>query len=267
MPNYNNTREKTPTCNTYTPIAFVNENAMFSINYFNRMMNITIMPKTAGAADGVRGSFDKDAKIDIYISAEKAKLLHDSILEMLNDSTKHNVCIETRTGLFMVSDGKEFGKDYPVFVIFYAHDGGHINSIMYNTSPNHSAAFNYDVEEQSFETKQFPDYEIQTLLMVLDQYWRASAYAYAAANKEANMYMTSRLNDTIRAIAGKVGIEVGGKYNSSSQFKFLSGSNSNQSNSNNSSPVMYGSEPAGATGDYESAAFDDIFNAMGSSVQ
>jgi len=255
-----NNNDKRPTVNTYTPISFTNQDSKImdtrlSISYFNKLMCITIAARTnAGSSDFA--TYDTDNPVSIYISYSKAKILHDAILNMLSKPNEiHNVCVELKNGLLKISDGVEYGSSNPCIAILYAKDNAGVNEIIYETkSDMYYAAYNYDNEQYS--SMPFPKFEIETFAMILEQYYIASSYAYAAMNREANMYASKFTSDILKGIAGKVGYQYSsssgsGNFNNKS---FLSGNNSSSS----SKPQFNGDVPT----EYQQSTFSDIANSL-----
>lgn len=257
----NNQQDNKPTVNVYTPISFANpesrvQKSRLSISYFNRMMQISIALRNNDGGNDDYPRYNNDNAVKVFISYSTAKLLHDAIVDMRTNGKKNNVCVETKNGLLKVSNGVEYGSETPCISITYAmSNGGGITEAIYQTNPEHSVA--YDYSDGSYSTMNFPNFEIDTFIMVLEQYYLASSYAISATVHEANMYRQRYINDTIKAIAGRVGVSA--QQNSSSQnynnHTFLTGSSDNNSSSNNGG--MNGI-PRG----YEQSSFEDIVNGM-----
>lgn len=261
----NNQNDKKPSVQTFTPITFSNSESSisqsrFSISYFNNLMKIEITPRVNS------GSNDQFAKyenpITVYVSYAKAKILHDAIVDMLEDNSKHNVCVELKNGLFKVSDGVEFGSQTPCFTITYAmKDGAESHEIIYQTkSDQYYAAYNF--RDNSYDTIQYPRFELNTLIMVLEQYYLASSYAVAATVKESNMYMNNGRKNLLHAMAEKVGVDMkqfGGGNSSGNQYSNRSFLSNNGSNGGSSS---YNGQMSGTAKEYQRSSFDDIVNSM-----
>ena len=263
MPNYNN-NDKQPMVNTYTPISFTNPGSSvmdtrFSIGYLNRVMRITIAARTnPGSTDFAK--YDTDHPVDIYISYSKAKMLHDAIIEMKKRPNEiNNVCVELKNGLLKVSNGVEYGSLNPCFSIAYADDSNNMHEIVYECKggDTYFAAYNY--QDNQYSTIKFDNFELDTFCMVLEQYYVASSYAIAASVKESNMYSNNNLSNTIKEIAGKLGIQTNTGNRSSGSFNnksFLSGG---ANGSGGSSNTISGGVPE----EYTQASFSDIANSLG----
>ena len=263
----NNQQDNKPTVNVYTPISFTNpeskvQKSRFSISYFNKMMQLSIALRNNEGSNEEFARYNNDNAVKVYISYITAKLLHDGIVDMLTNGKKNNVCVETKNGLLKVSNGIEYGSETPCISIAYAMSDGsnRIAEAIYQTNPDHTIAYNYS--DGAYSTMSFPNFEIDTFVMALEQYYLASSYAIAATVNESGMYRQRALYDTIRAIAGKVGVPTGGNQsaNGYSNHTFLNNSqNANSSTAGNNSVNSLNNVPKG----YEQSSFDDIVNSMG----
>ena len=257
---YNNNQNR-PTVNTFTPISFTNPNSQImdtrlSISYFNRLMCITIAARTnPGSKDFP--TYDTDNPVSIYISYSKAKILHDAIEAMeANPSEIHNVSVELKNGLLLISNGVEFGSQNPCVAIFYAKEDTSVNQIIYETKADpYYAAYNYSDGQYSSMT--FPKHELDVFKMILEQYYLASSYAIAAMSREANMYNSKYIVETLKGIAGKVGYQPsnsGGSGGSFNNKSFLNGNNSGNGGGNK----INGDVP----NEYKQSTFSDIANSL-----
>ena len=250
----NNQNNNQPMTNTYTPIVFSNPDSklfqsQFSISYFNRVMVVSIARKNTASNDDYP-TYDRDNAIKIYISFTKAKILHDAILKLLNDKSINNVCIEgNRSNALKVSNGIEFGSETPVISIVYlASDnnstGRTLSEICYQTKTNYEYKYNSDISTGRAESGAIATFELDTLLMVLEQYYYASSYAIAATIREANSYNERFKNDILKSIAEKNGISTkrSGNYSSTSVF---------DSNGNSIAPK-----------EFQESSFDDIAGSL-----
>ena len=261
----NNKQDDKPTTTTYTPISFPNpastvQPSRLSISYLNKVMTVSIAPRiNEGSEDFPR--YDADNPVKVYISHNNAKLLHDAAVDMFTNGKKNNVCVETKNGLFKISNGVEFGSESPCISITHAtQDGTNIVETVYQTKANYSVAYNYSDGEYS--TMNFPMHEINTFLMVLEQYYLASSYAIAASIRDADAYKYKYISDIIKNIATKVGVATDTRTNSSngnfSSHTFLNGGNQNNTSRQDMNGIPKG---------YEQSSFDDIVNSMGGYVE
>ena len=256
----NNKQDDRPTTNTYTPISFSNpkskvQSSRFSISYFNKLMMISIAVRINDNTGEEFARYDTDNPVKVYISHNTAKLLHDAAVDMFMNGKKNNVCIETKNGLLKISNGIEFGSESPCISITHAtQDGSGIVETVYQTRSDYSVA--YDYSDGSYSTMNFPKHEIETILMVLEQYYLASSYAIAASIRDADAYKYKYISEIIKGIAGKVGAATDTRINTSNgSFNSHTFLNAGQNNTNNSMNGV----PKG----YEQSSFDDIVNSMG----
>ena len=256
---YNN-NEKNLTCSTFSGISFSNPESnigqtKISIGYFNKVMKISIAARNNNGSNNDFATYDNDNAVCVYVSNVKARILYLLIQKLINDPDTHNVCVELKNGLIKVSDGSEYGSPSYCISISYAGEDGSVNEIVYQTKNGfHTGAVNYS--NGSYQEVTFDDIEIDTFMMALDEYYKASSYAIAATVREANMYGREYEINLIKSIAEKCGVQLGNGGNNAAKFNnktFLSnqGNNSN----NNSSGSMIPKE-------YESSTFDDIAASM-----
>ena len=255
---YNN-NDKTPTINTYSGISFSNPGSnitqsKISISYFNRVMKIAIAARNNAGSNNEYATYDNDNAVSVYVSNIKARVLYLLIQKLINDPDTHNVCIELKNGLIKVSDGSEFGSSNYCISISYAGEDGSVNEIVYETKKGfHTGAVNYS--NGSYQTETFDDIELDTFMMTLDEYYKASSYAVAASVWEANMYRHDYEINLIKSIAEKCGVSNSNSNNSKYNNKTFLSNNSQQNNSSNNTGSMIPKE-------YESSTFDDIASSM-----
>ena len=126
----------------------------------------------------------------------------------------------------------EYGVDHPCFSISYADESGNVTEVIYECKTDiYTGAYNY--KDGEFSTIKFVSMEIDTLSMVLDQYYKASSYAVAASVNESNMYRRESTYRLLRAIADKVGVPQNSGSSPQNTKSFLSGGSSNSTNVTN----------------------------------
>ena len=214
MNNYNNNKDNRPTCTTFTPIAFSNVDSglaqtRISISYFNYVMKIDISVKTSGSGVSFP-KFDNDNAVVIYLSYYRAKAFHDGILEVLNNPDKHSVGVECRQGIIKFYDGTELGVNTPCFSILPFDDKHNITGEIFYQTKQDTAQVVYNMENgdtNSGVIESFPTFEVDTILMALEQYYINSSYAVAASVKESNMYMNSGRKTTLKLICDALNIK------------------------------------------------------------
>lgn len=256
---YNN-NDKAPTCTTYSGISFSNPESSIgqtkiSIGYFNKVMKISIAARNNNGSNNEFATYDNDNAVNVYVSNIKARILYLLIQKLINEPDTHNVCIELKNGLIKVSDGSEYGSSNYCISISYASEDGSVHEIVYQTKSGfHTGAYNY--ENGSYQTATFDDIELETFMMALDEYYKASSYAIAASVWEANMYKHEYEINLIKSIAEKCGVQIGNGNNNPAKFNnktFLSNSGSGNNGGNSGSMIPK---------EYESSTFDDIAASM-----
>lgn len=251
LKSYNNNNDRTPTSIVYSPIVFSNgeskiSQSKLSISYFNKLMKISIALRNNANSNDQFATYNNDNAAIVYVSYTKAKILSNLIKMMKTDDSIHNVCIELKNGLFKVSDGEEYGSKNTCISILYATEDGSVHDVTYECKSGvHSGAYNYN--DGKFDVKCFDDIELNTIEMVLDEYYKASSYAIASTVMEAGMYKRQGQYDLIKSIANTVGASTGKGNNGKFNNKTFLSNNNNDSNSLNTVPK-----------EYESASFDDI---------
>jgi hypothetical protein len=225
----NNQGGSRPISQTFTPISFPNATSKImgsklAISYFNQLLKISISKAVNNGGDNI--SFDYKNSKDVYLSYAKAKILRDLITKKLLTGEVDNVAIETNKGLIKVSNGKEYKSDTPVIaIIAVSNNNAAAEEYIYQTKgATYGGAYNY--KSPGKYTSYMDDmFEINTFVMVLEQYYYASSYAIAASVMEANMYKHEGSKQLLRAIASKVGASTGysrggnsGKFQSKSNF-------------------------------------------------
>ena len=253
---YNN-NDKGPVCSTYSGISFSNPESSLgqtkiSIGYFNKVMKISIAARNNNGSNNEYATYDNDNAVSVYVSSTKARILYLLIQKLISDPDTHNVCVELKNGLIKISDGSEYGSSTYCISISYASEDGSVHEIVYQTKGGyHTGAVNYS--NGTYQTETFDDIELETFMMALDEYYKASSYAIAASVWEANMYRHEYEINMIKSIAEKCGVQTN--------------NNSNPAKFNNKTFLANGSQNNNTAGsmipkEYESSTFDDIAASM-----
>lgn len=261
---YNNNQDSKPTVNVYTPLTFANPNSKvqqtrLSISYFNRLMQWGIAKKNGNGSNDSYVTYDNDNQVKVFISYRIAKMLHDGILKMMEpNSGISNVCYETKNGLIKISNGVEYGSETYCISITYNDSEGGVGEAIYQTKHSDELAYNYN--DGNYESMRFENFEIDTIVMVLEEYYKAASYAVAASIREATMYRDKWIHDMINSIAIKTDAKQanggsGGKYSNKTFLNNNNGSSSSYSGGSNGSMN-------GVPKEYEQSSFDDIVNGM-----
>ena len=259
---YNN-NQKQITNTTYSNVVFSNGDSKlcpsrFSIAYFNKLMKVSIALRNNAGSNDAYATFDTENQVSVYVSPAKAWILAEMIDKMFTEgSDMHNVCVELKNGLLKVTDGTDFDLDHPCISISYADEAGNVNEVIYECKGASAYTGAYNYSDGEFSTESFPEFELQSIVMALREYYKASSYAIAASVMEAGMYKRNSQYEMIKAIADKVGAQTGsGNKTSFNNKTFLSASNNNHntfSSGSNSSGGMNGIPK-----EYEASSFDDI---------
>ena len=256
---YNN-NERQVTNTTYSPIAFSNPESSIcksrlSISYFNKIMKISIALRNNENSNDSYATYDTENSKDVYVSSTKANILYNLLQEMKTNKQVHNVCIDLKNGLLLVSDGSDFKSKAPCISILSRDEAGNQLCVTYETKIKyHKGAYNFNRETEDFTDMYFDNIELDIFENALKSYVDASSYAIAATVMEASMYKRESLNNRINAIAEKVGV-VNKNNNGGNSSSFL---NSGGSKNNNSSKLN-GEIPE----EFEPSTFDNIANSLG----
>ena len=269
--NYNNNdNNNAPTSTVFSSINFSNpeskvSQSRFGIDYFNKLMRISIALRNNAGSNDSYATYDNDNRVSVYVSFTKAKMLMDMIKDFRTNPDIHNICIELKNGLLKISDGSEYGATAPCISISYADESGNVNEVIYEMkNAYYAAAFNYN-SDGTYESRSFPDMELDAINMTLGEYYKAASYAVAASIMEASMWKRQSSYDLLKGIAEKVGYQSGKGGGSNFNNKtFLSGNNGGNRNQSNNQQNS-GSNGGGMNGTpkgYESATFDSIASSM-----
>ena len=261
--NYNNDK---PNVNVYSSIMFSNPDSpiaqtRFSISYFNRLMCISIAQKNP-TMSAAYPTYNNDSAAKVYLSYSHAKMLHDSAVEMFKENSKEksNVCVETRNGIIKISNGVEFGSPTPCISIISLGSGGTNQEYIYQTKDNFECTCNYF--DNKFDKKKFPLMEIDTFIMALEEYYKASSYAIVASITESNAFKEKAKNDLLRSIADKVGVNMNSYSSYGNNRGYSNRSYFNNNTNNNTSSPMDNNTPMSIPDQYSSQSFDDLVSSM-----
>ena len=222
LPTFNNIQGKDGNSRemntTFSTISFANPESKlsatkFSIGYLNRVMRMSIAKSQAQPGDAYV-TYDHKNAVTVYLSMSTAKALYAGIHQMLESNNKiHNVCVDTKNGLLKFSDGIEYGSKTPCISIYYNNpqDQSIIDEIIYQTKSEYHYIYDYNKKNNQYSTGTLFTYELDTILMALDQYWKSGSFAMAASVVEALSYKNAAMMDIMKSIAAKVGAVVPGE--------------------------------------------------------
>jgi len=214
----NNQRDnQKPVSNVFSSVNLANpdsnlQQTKLTVGYFNRLMQISIAPRNPASPGEEYPTYNNQAAVKVYISYSQAKMIYDAMQDMFYNAKtdKRNICVETKHGLFKISNGDEFGSSSPCVSILYV-DGskGRPVEAIYQMKNNYELAYNYD--NGKFSTEKFPNLEIDILATAFKEYFNSSNYAIAASVHESSMYRENYSQNLLKSIAGKVGAVIEGR--------------------------------------------------------
>lgn len=200
-----------------------------SFSFWGKLLKVSISPKKQG--DQI--AFDHDNAIAVYLSHTRARVLANEIKSFLADPIKNNnVGTATGTnGLIQVSNGKEFGINTPCLIIRKVNsESGKVESAYaYQVKTDyHYGIRNYDEKSGKFDKVYYNNLELEQLVTLLEEYYKAMSGAIAYSLIDNMKYDSSRTNTKIGLIMDKLGIESkSGKSGGNSYFNKNNNSSSN----------------------------------------
>lgn len=223
----------------YTPYRFNNaessvDKTCLTFSIWNRSLKISIAPRKENSEEV---AFDMEKGVTVYLNHTKARILHDEIQNFLRDPDTYNGSgIPTGQGIITISNGKEFGSTNPVLTIRKVDELGNVVSCFvyefktdyYYSVRNYDGGMNFNKEFDAYRYL-----EIQSMLTMLEEYYKAMTYTIAYSVIEANKYNQSIITNRLNSLCEKMGIETnrsskaGSKYTSSTSFFNNAGSGSN----------------------------------------
>lgn len=217
-----------------------------TFSVWKQMLKIGISPRKEGSEEMV---FDMDKGLAVYLNHNKARILANELRNFLRDPETYNGCgVPSGQGIISISNGNEFGANTPVLAIRKLDESGNVVSSFayefktgyYFSIRNYNGGMQFTRETASYDTL-----EIESMILLLDEYCKAMTYMLAYSIMDANKYNNDRTYKQLTSIAEKVGVEVG---------------RSSSKGSNYSSSTNFFNNAAAATSDtsYTSASLDDI---------
>lgn len=227
----------------YSPYRFNNaessvDKTCLTFDIWKRMLKITISPRKEGTEEI---QFDTDKGLSVYINHAKAYILANELRNFLRDPETYNGSgIPSGQGVISISNGSEFGVNFPLLVIRKLDETGNVVSSFayefkrdyYFSIRNYNGGSSFNKESDSYQTL-----EIEEMILLLEEYYKAMTYMIAYSVVDVNKYNQDRLTSRLNAIAEKLGVEVksGGRsggssgYSSTSFFNNAPSSNQNES--------------------------------------
>lgn len=245
--NQNNNRN-TPDVTVYSGYSVSNAESQIdatrlSARFWKGNLCLSIFPRKNTGNDEV--TFDTDNGITIYLSHTKALILKNELKLFLEDPVNYNSNgVSSGSAAITISNGVEYGKNTPVLTIRKVNEGGAVvASFAYEFKTDYYFAIrNYNGRNFDSAYDEYKNIEIQQLIILLDEFVKASTNAIAFTVMDKSKYDVNRMTAKLDAIAASLGVELpkGGtqkRFSNSSYFN----NNSNPNSSNNpSSGVSYG---------------------------
>lgn len=212
----NNNRNDTFEPTFYSPYRMNNgdsavDKTCLTLNYWKQMLKISINPRK-NTGDNGDMLFDMENNISIFLNHTKAAILSNELKNFLKDRVTYNGAgVSTAQGVITVSNGSEFGVETPILIIRKLDEVGNvISSFAYEFKTNfHFSIRNYNGGKdfvKDFES--YNDLELKELILVLDEFCKATTYATSYTVNEKMRYNQDKMQGTINSIAEKLGIEV-----------------------------------------------------------
>lgn len=207
-------------------------------SFWNGNLKISIFPKKNTGKDG-QVAFDYNNGITIYLNHTKARILAEEVKKFLSDpETYNNVGVPSKQTIITVSNGKEYNAQSPLIIIRKVDETGNVmSSFAYETKTDYFFSVRGYREGSADFEKVFSDYnnlELQQLVTILEEFYKASTYAHAFATIDAYSRETGYIRNALNQIGSKLGVELGSSgggrsYSSSSFFNQAPGNGGNSS--------------------------------------
>ena len=264
----NNSTQERPNVTTYSPISLANpesriQASRLTISYFNKMLQLKIAPRMPATPNEQYPTYAKDGAVSVFLSYSQAMMLHDGLQELFfspNKNKHNNICLETKNGLLMISNGIEMGSETPIVKIMYTTQNNTApQEIIYQTKNNYELPCDYS--EGKYSTIKYPNLEIRILMSVFEQYYKSASYAVAQSIRDCAAFENNRRGELIKSIAQKVGVDLraftqsNGSNNTYNSYSFL------QQPDNSATPMTEYSSSQTTTNipkGYQSDTIDDV---------
>lgn len=184
-------------------------------------LKITITPLKFENPNDTNYKYDNDNATSIMLTPSKAMVFAKEIKTLLaNPDTVNNVGVNTssdsRITFIIFSTGKELGIDTPALVIrkMDKESGDILSTYAYQFTgnPNLFGIRNFDENTKHFERFEYPMMEVDNLLMILENFYKAMGGGQTYSNLYYGRFEQSRINTKLKLIMDKLGIETSGEY-------------------------------------------------------
>lgn len=222
--------------------------------FWKQSLCLGIYPRKNTGNDEV--AFDMDNGLVIYLSHTKARILKHELELFLQDPVNYNgVGVPSGQCAVTISNGVEYGKNTPVLTIrkLNSETGEVLSSFAYEFKRNYYYSIrNYDGKDFTMSYDDYNNLEIEQLITLLDEYSKASTNAVAFSVMDQQKFNNNKMNNTMNAIAEKLGVEM--NTNNYSQRR-NGGGNYFNNHANNSNSGGYSSS---SNVSYGAATIDDL---------
>lgn len=261
---YNNGQKKQggpydPT--VYSPYKFNNarstvDQTQLSIQFWNNSLRIIIAPKNADSPED-QPTFDIKNSISVYLNHVKARMLADVLKKFMQDPEGNdNVGVVSGSSVISFTTGKDFSSKFPMIIIRKVDENGNItSSFAYEVKGDYHFAVRGFTEKSNgqYERDFYPNLELESLLTVLEEFYKAETRAMAYSVLDAFKFDQYRNTIRITRIGEKLGLDMNvsssgnQRSSSTSYFSRNNGASSNGNTDDNS----YGSYSSGTLDDLE----------------
>lgn len=238
---------------TYTPYRFNNgestvDKTCITFSMWKQNLRIGIYPRKSNS-DEV--TFDMENGINIYLNHTRARILAEEIKNFMRDPDLYNGCgVPTGQGIISINNGSEFGVSNPVITIRKLDETGNVTaSYAYECKSDfYFAVRGYNGgKEFKNEYESYRYMELQCMVTMLEEYYKAMTYAIAHTVIDSNRYNQDRVQNRLNAVCEKLGVEVKGY-----------GNNNRGSNYSNATKFFSNAASSNSDDNYTPATLDDI---------
>ena len=249
----------------YSPYRFNNaqstvDQTALTCQFWSKSLRISICPKTAESPSD-QPTFDLKNGISVYLNHTKARILHEVLKAFIEDPEANDNCgVTSGGGIICFSTGKDFNSKYPLVIIRKVGDDGNVtSSFAYEIKGDYHFAVTGFSEKTGgkYGTRLFPMIELEQLLTILEEYYKAETRAIAYTVIDEFKWNDYRTNTKLNKIGEKLGLEMSSGYSGqqrSSSTSYFSKNGYSESSSQSSQSVDDGGLDA-----YVNATMDDIY--------
>lgn len=232
------------------------DKTQLSCQFWNDSLRIMIAPRNADSPDD-QPTFDTKNSISIYLNYMKARMLADVLRKFLEDPEKYdNTGVVAGSSVISFTTGKDFSSKFPMVIIRKVDESGNItSSFAYEVKGDYYFSIQGFTEKSNGQYDQnfYPEIELQCLLTLLEEFYKAQTKATAYSVLDAFKYDQYRMSMKINRIGEKLGLDM----NVSSNGSAPRSSSTSYFSRNNGASSSSGSSESYGSG-YTSATLDDL---------